>query len=143
MNRNAGILVLIVITICLPGYAGEGKLTALTGGTLIDGNGGDPTPDTTILIEGERIVEIGPAASVTIPASATRIEHVNPMQDEVLDLIADGGVHLVPTLAIYRMDYQLKIPSLMNLVETRGWSMSVHEDLFQKAHQRSGSGGER
>ena len=43
---------------------------AITGGTLIDGSGRDPVRNATLLIEGERIVAAGPAATVTLPQGA-------------------------------------------------------------------------
>ena len=48
-----------------------GEMTiALTGGRLIDGNGGNPVPDTNIIIEGEAIVKVGPAAQTPVPRGA-------------------------------------------------------------------------
>lgn len=46
----------------------------LRGGTLIDGNGGDPLRDAALLIEGERIVEVGHAAEVTAPPDALIVD---------------------------------------------------------------------
>jgi imidazolonepropionase-like amidohydrolase len=46
----------------------------LTGGTLIDGNGGDPVNQAAVVIQGSRIVYAGPASSVEIPAGAQVIE---------------------------------------------------------------------
>ena len=40
---------------------------AITGGTLIDGTGAMPVRQAVVLIQGDRIVAAGPAASVTIP----------------------------------------------------------------------------
>jgi imidazolonepropionase-like amidohydrolase len=49
-------------------------LTALVGGTLIDGNGGAPVADAVVLLSGTRITAVGPRAAVTIPAGATRVD---------------------------------------------------------------------
>lgn len=46
------------------------EATALVGGTLIDGYGGDPMHDSVILIEGERITAVGREGAVNIPAGA-------------------------------------------------------------------------
>lgn len=43
---------------------------AITGGTLIDGTGGNPSPDTTIIIEGDAITRIGRTAQTQIPRDA-------------------------------------------------------------------------
>lgn len=47
---------------------------AIVGGTVIDGNGGEPAKDMTVLIRGKRIAELGPRDRVTIPAGATRVD---------------------------------------------------------------------
>ena len=47
---------------------------AITGGTLIDGSGRDPVANATVLIEGERILAAGPAASIAIPNGARVID---------------------------------------------------------------------
>lgn len=48
--------------------------TAIIGATLIDGNGGPPVVDATVLVRGKKIEAVGPRASVTVPACATRID---------------------------------------------------------------------
>jgi imidazolonepropionase-like amidohydrolase len=45
-------------------------LTAYTGATLIDGNGGPPVKDAVILVSDNRITSVGPKAMVEIPADA-------------------------------------------------------------------------
>ena len=47
---------------------------AITGGTLIDGSGRDPVSNATLLIEGERILAAGPAASIAIPNGSQVID---------------------------------------------------------------------
>jgi imidazolonepropionase-like amidohydrolase len=46
---------------------------AFTGFTLIDGTGRAPVPDATLLARNGRIVAVGPASSVRIPAGAERV----------------------------------------------------------------------
>lgn len=46
----------------------------LSGGTLIDGMGGAPLEDALVVIRGERIVAVGRAGEVAIPARATVVE---------------------------------------------------------------------
>jgi imidazolonepropionase-like amidohydrolase len=46
----------------------------IQGGTLIDGLGGAPVPNSVIVIEGERIAAVGPAGSVQVPAGAQIID---------------------------------------------------------------------
>ncbi len=57
---------------------------ALAGGRLIDGNGGNPVPDTTMVIEGDAITKIGPRAQTPVPPDAK--------------VIAVGGKTVMPGL---------------------------------------------
>ncbi|MDE2793686.1 MAG: amidohydrolase family protein [Gemmatimonadota bacterium] len=45
----------------------EATPLAIVGATIIDGNGGPPLADGTLLIEGNRITAVGPRASVEVP----------------------------------------------------------------------------
>lgn len=65
---------------------------AITGGTLIDGNGGQPTANATVLIRDDRIVAVGPAGSVEIPADAKRYDAAGKY---VLPGFMDMHMHLV------------------------------------------------
>jgi imidazolonepropionase-like amidohydrolase len=55
------------------GQQPEGAV-AIVGATVIDGNGGPPLPDATIVVVGKRIAAVGPRASVAVPAGARRID---------------------------------------------------------------------
>ena len=93
---------------------------------------------------GIRITAHGGGLSDTVPTTMTRvavqagvqcIEHLNEMEDDVLDLMAQKGVYNVPTMAVYRELYKAKaLPP--TLIEKRRWSQSMHETLFKKARQR-------
>jgi imidazolonepropionase-like amidohydrolase len=52
----------------------NGGTVALTGARVIDGTGRPPIEQATIIIVGGKIQEVGPAASVKLPAGATRVE---------------------------------------------------------------------
>ena len=47
---------------------------AIVGGLLLDGTGGPPRYDQTVLIEGERITAVGPTATVKVPPGAQIID---------------------------------------------------------------------
>jgi imidazolonepropionase-like amidohydrolase len=93
---------------------------------------------------GIRITAHGGGQSDTVPTTMTRIavqagvqciEHLNEMEDDVLDLMAQKGVYSVPTMAVYRELYRAKaLPPV--LTEKRHWTQSMHETLFKKARQR-------
>ena len=93
---------------------------------------------------GLRITAHGGGFSDTIPTTMTRlavqagvqcIEHLNEMEDDVLDLMAAKGVHLVPTMAIYRELYRTNAINPF-LIEKRHWTQGMHETLFKKARER-------
>jgi len=47
---------------------------ALVNGSLIDGTGADPVPDAVLLVEGERIVAVGPGTEIRIPGGARQVD---------------------------------------------------------------------
>ncbi len=52
---------------------GQQQVLVIQGGTLIDGNGGEPVPNSVIVIQGNRITAVGRAGAVPVPAGATVI----------------------------------------------------------------------
>jgi len=75
-----------------PGRTSPGKLTALVGGTLIDGFGGKPLRNSVIVVEGERIRAIGQVGALTIPQNA---EVISTEGMSVLPGLWDMHVHLM------------------------------------------------
>jgi len=51
-----------------------GTTIALTGARVIDGTGAAPIENATVVMSNGRIMAVGPSASVTVPAGATRID---------------------------------------------------------------------
>lgn len=71
------IFVCALISCCVTAQARVGAqnaVTAFVGATLVDGTGAAPIPNSVVLVSGERITAAGPAASITVPAGATRID---------------------------------------------------------------------
>jgi len=64
---------------------------ALVGGTLIDGNGGDPVPNATIVIDRDRISAVGPTNSTAVPNGATRLDVTGKT---VMPGLIDGHIHI-------------------------------------------------
>lgn len=84
-DKRAARAVVAILSVVLLGLAaqrlraaGSGQTPESTivivGGTVIDGNGGPPLKDATVLIKGKHIEQVGPRASVTVPAGALRID---------------------------------------------------------------------
>jgi imidazolonepropionase-like amidohydrolase len=70
------------------------QVTAFQGARVIVGDGRAPIENATILVNGARIQQVGPAASVQVPAGATR---VNLAGKTVMPMILDTHVHLNTT----------------------------------------------
>jgi imidazolonepropionase-like amidohydrolase len=98
-------------------------------------------------IHGMQVTSHGGGFSDTVPETMSRravlagvesIEHLNKMPLADLDLIAERGVHVVPTLAVYKVLYEMDpMPgSLRHLVEERDWSLAMHEQLFRESMRR-------
>ena len=79
-----------------PAPQAQPAVTALVGGTVVDVLKGGTIADATVLIEGEKIVQVGPSASIKIPAGAT----VVPMT----------GQWLIPGLMNMHVHLGLKLP---------------------------------
>ncbi len=72
--------------------AGRATVTALVGGTLIDGFGGRPIRNSVIVIDGERIKAVGQVGTLAVPAGA---EVISTEGMSVLPGLWDMHVHLM------------------------------------------------
>ena len=66
--------------------------TAIVNATLIDGQGGNPVPNATILIEGNTFAAVGTAESVLVPDDAVVVDADGRT---VIPGILNGNVHLI------------------------------------------------
>ena len=64
---------------------------ALVNGTVIDGNGGPPTQQATVLIAGERIEAVGASSAVSIPSDAQRLDLGGKT---IMPGLIDGHIHI-------------------------------------------------
>jgi len=67
--------------------------TAIVGATVIDGNGGPPLADASLVVHGNRILSVGPRSGVQIPAQATIIDGRGKF---LLPGLIDTNVHMSP-----------------------------------------------
>lgn len=79
-----------------PGQARTTRPTAIVGASVVDLNGGAAVADAVVLIEGERITAIGPAASTQIPQDA--------------EVIRAAGKFIAPGLMNMHTHYGLVLP---------------------------------
>src|SRR5438270_892114 len=66
-------LAVLALGVLGPVDAQQPQALVIQGGTLIDGNGGAPVPNSVIVIQGNRITAVGRAGQVQVPAGATVI----------------------------------------------------------------------
>ncbi|MEM7460341.1 MAG: Xaa-Pro dipeptidase, partial [Pseudomonadota bacterium] len=72
--RRFAIAALSVATVFGCATTAPTEITAITGGTVIDGQGGIPIENGIILIEDDRILAVGAEGDVSIPNGATLID---------------------------------------------------------------------
>jgi imidazolonepropionase-like amidohydrolase len=65
---------------------------AIVHGRIIDGNGGPPIEDGTVVVRGDRIVAVGPSRSTAVPAGARVVEAGGR---SVLPGLIDAHIHLM------------------------------------------------
>lgn len=89
--RAIATLLIYAFVVSIPtSLAGQGTV-AIVGATIIDGNGGAPLVNGTIVLTGNRITTIGPAASVDVPSRAQVIDGTGKF---VTPGFIDSNVHL-------------------------------------------------
>lgn len=82
------LILLILFFIAIPGFS---QVKALVGGTLIDGFGGRPLPNSIVIIENERIKAVGQVGKLEIPNGA---EVISTEGMSVMPGLWDMHVHL-------------------------------------------------
>lgn len=85
-------LLLATLALVTCGGVAAAQPIAITGGTLIDGNGGQPVANATVVGRDDRIVAVGPAGAVEIPADAKRYDATGKY---LLPGFMDMHMHLV------------------------------------------------
>lgn len=77
MLRRLSSLIFAVLVLVPVGAAAQESVTAFTNVTVIPMDRDRVLSDQTVIVRGQRIVAVGPAAQVTVPAGATRIDGRN------------------------------------------------------------------
>ncbi|PYR97543.1 MAG: hypothetical protein DMG12_24110 [Acidobacteria bacterium] len=104
MRLKAGLITIVGLTILLASappprvwsQTPQGlRVVAVRAGRMFDPKSGINVPDQVVLIRGDRITDVGPAARVQIPAGARVIDLTKAT---VLPGLIDGHVHLYTTL---------------------------------------------
>ena len=93
-RQKFAVAVVCAVAVVVPGVAQTPpkKITALVGGTLIDGYGGRPVRNSVVIVEGERISAVGTVATLPVPRGA---EVISTEGMSVLPGLWDMHVHLM------------------------------------------------
>jgi imidazolonepropionase-like amidohydrolase len=89
---------------------------ALVGATLIDGTGAPPLVDAAVVIDGDRILAVGPADATAIPADA---RHIDVRGKWLLPGLIDAHVHFFQSGGAYTR------PDILNLRTIRPYDQEV------------------
>ena len=90
MPRLRRILLSLLLPAALSAQGGD-SVIAIVGGTVIDGNGGPPLPNATVLVQRGRITAVGPSTAVTPPGGARVI---NAAGKFITPGFVDANVHV-------------------------------------------------
>ena len=100
--------VLLLLALCPAAWAGDPPqvVTAFVGATLIDGHGGEPTADATVLISEDRILAAGARSEVEIPQGAETVavagKFIVPgFVDTHTHFFESGRIHMDPVVPIF------------------------------------------
>jgi imidazolonepropionase-like amidohydrolase len=85
------VLVSLAVGVASPLLDAQSAVVALTGATLIDGNGGPPVADAVVIVSGGRIRSAGSRAATTVPADASVIDASGKF---IVPGLIDTNVHL-------------------------------------------------
>lgn len=100
------IIFLLLVTSVAHQTAGQEKrILALTNATVIDGNGGPPQADRTIVISGERIADIFPTGTKPLPHGATTMTLKGHF---VIPGLIDSHYHFTPGLRSKEVEEALR-----------------------------------
>ncbi len=132
MSRPAA-SALTLLALAVPG-AGAAQVTALVGGTVIDGTGRTPMSDAVVLVAGERLACVGPATRCPIPADATRMDVSGRF---ITPGLVDAHVHFSQTGWIDGRPDGLAAPDIYPYPETARYDRD-HPERWQRSYLCSG-----
>ncbi len=107
------VVIFLILLLTFPSYAQTSKMKALVGGTLIDGYGGKPIPNSVILIEGERVKTVGTIGTLAVPSDA---EIISTEGMTVLPGLWDMHVHLMINGHANYAHWDKKYPSVLESI---------------------------
>ena len=90
----------------------EASPMVLRGGRLIDGTGAEPVSDAVIIIDGDKIAQVGPASQMGLPATAEVVEIAGKT---ILPGLIDAHVHLFGITSLNQMTWVIDEPHVRTI----------------------------
>lgn len=112
-----------------PSVAEAPNIVAVANGAVIDGTGAQPRPDTTIVIEGERISEVAPAHEIDLPQGA---EILDAQGKWVIPGLIDAHVHFFQSGGIFARPDIVDLRDIRSYEEEIAWTRDRLEDTFAR-----------
>jgi hypothetical protein len=137
LRKRPALASLLLIIFAPLGQAQDSPPLAIVHAVIIDGNGNAPIEDGTIIIQGDKIISVGPSAGIKIPRNARIIE---ARGKAVMPGIADMHVHLTggwDGISTDILGYQRYMNSLRVIIDqgSRNGSMDLmREGVSAFAH---------
>src|SRR5579862_2065057 len=98
LRRKSVVSALLVMLAVAVGLSAQSQVVAVRAGKMFDPKSGTNLANQVVLISGDKITDVGPAATVKIPAGAKVIDL---SQATVLPGLIDGHVHLTDAVGNY------------------------------------------
>lgn len=131
--RAFNVFLAVLLLVAVPAYGQSGKLV-IRGATVVDGNGGAALEDGVVVVEGERIVAVGPRAEISIPDSAQVIEAGGKF---LVPGLVDAHIHFFQSAGLYtRPD----IVDLRRVVSYEEEVAGIRARLTDTLHRYLGAG---
>lgn len=136
LSRLAGArrLAMSVALLPLGGQAAAAQTTALVGATVIDGTGGAPAADAVVIVEGDRLTCVGPAADCPVPGNATRVDVSGRF---ITPGLVDAHVHFSQTGWVDGRPDGLSAPEIYPYLETSRYNRD-HPERWQRSYLCTG-----
>lgn len=98
------------------------QVRAFVGGTIIDGNGGQPVPNGVLVVDGKTIKAIGASNRVSVPSDAERIDVSGKF---LIPGLMDANVHLIPWPSWTYIEFLARYEDKFDLIAEEGAQLAL------------------
>ncbi len=105
------------------------ETVALVGASIVDGNGGQPIADGVVVLQGDRILAVGPRSSTTVPAGARRVDVTGKW---ITPGLIDAHVHFFQSGGLYTRPDAIDLRTVMPYAQDLARSKARLDDTFAR-----------